>query len=262
MDFDTLGISVEDGLAQLILRAPDGQNSMTETFCREFGQAALELASRRDVRAILLRAQGRYFSVGGDVGQFAQDLEGAPATVLKGTHGLHMGLARLLRMDAPLVGCAHASAAGGAVSLLSNCDLVFASRSAHFSAAYAQLGFTVDLGASVGLASRMGVSRARRFLLLAETLDAEAALEAGLVDVVVDDDAVLAEATSAAARLATGPTRAFGEVRRLMARSLSTPVETVLEDEAQSLARAAGTADAREGISAFVQKRSPRFTGR
>jgi 2-(1,2-epoxy-1,2-dihydrophenyl)acetyl-CoA isomerase len=165
-------------------------------------------------------------------------------------------------MDAPIVGCAHATAAGGAVALLANCDLVYAARGARFHTAYSTLGFTCDLGASFGLASRMGLARARRTLLLGESLDAPTALATGLVDFVADNDTVLAEATAAATALASGPTRAYGEVRRLMARSLGTPLEALLEDEAQSCARAAATADGREGITAFAERRPPRFTGR
>jgi 2-(1,2-epoxy-1,2-dihydrophenyl)acetyl-CoA isomerase len=259
--FQTLELLVDDGLAQLVLDGPDEGNPMGAVFCREFGEAANELANRRDVRVVLLKATGRFFSVGGDVGLFSRDLDAAPAAVRDGTFGLHMGLARLLRMDAPLVGCAHATAAGGAVSLLSHCDVVYAARSARFSAAYVHLGFTCDLGATFGLASRMGLARARRFLLLGESLGAEAARDAGLVDHVVDDDDVVDVATAAAAALGRGPTRAYGEVRRLFARSLATPLETLLEDEAQSLARAAATADAREGITAFTERRPPHFAG-
>jgi len=263
MNFQTIELVVEDGLAELILNDAEAGNPMGEVFCREFGQAANELAKRKDVRAILLRAEGRFFSVGGDVTMFARDLDAASAVVRDGTFGLHMGLTRLVRMDAPIVGCAHASAAGGAVALLANCDLVYAARSARFTAAYAQLGFTCDLGATVGLASRMGIARARRFLLLGESLGAEEAADVGLVDHVVDDGAeAVQQARAAATILAAGPTRAFGELRRLFAQSLATPLEAQLENEAQSLARAAATADAREGISAFTGRRQPRFTGR
>ncbi|GAA1365246.1 enoyl-CoA hydratase/isomerase family protein [Arthrobacter rhombi] len=262
MCFETLDVTVEDGLASFLLDHPDDGNPMGETFCREFGQAANELARRGDVRAILLHARGRFFSVGGDVGLFSRDLDAAPAEVLNGTYDLHMGLTRLLRMDAPLIGCVQGPAAGGAVSLISHCDLVYASRSARFTAAYAQLGFTGDLGATFGLASRMGLARARRFLLLNESLDANEALQAGLVDHVVEDDKVLVEATATAEVLRNGPTRAYGDVRRLVSRALATPLESQLEDEAQSLARAAGTADAREGITAFTERRPPVFRGR
>lgn len=261
MSFETIKVDVEDGFARLLLDAPDKGNPMGTTFCREFGLAANELAGRRDVRVVLIHATGRFFSVGGDIELFSRDLEAAPTEVLNGTYDLHMGLTRLLRMDAPLVGCVQGAAAGGAVSLISHCDVVYASKSARFTAAYAQLGFTCDLGATSGLASRMGIARARRFLLLNESLDADEARHAGLVDHVLEDNVLLEEATALAEKLRAGPTRAYGEIRRLVSRALATSLEVQLEDEAQSLARAAGTEDAREGITAFTERRPPVFQG-
>lgn len=261
MTYQTIDLLVENGLAHLVLNNSQPGNPMGEVFCREFGEAANELAGRSDVRAVLLRAEGDFFSVGGDLSLFSRDLDKASTEVLNGTYNLHMGLARLLRMDAPIVGCAHAGAAGGAVSLLSNCDLVFAADTATFTAAYARLGFTCDLGATVGLASRMGIARARRFLLLNESLDAEEAAAAGLVDHVVTQGGVTERALAAARDLAVGPTRAYGDLRRLVGKALGTPLESQLEDEAQSLARAAATADGREGITAFTQRRRPHFSG-
>jgi 2-(1,2-epoxy-1,2-dihydrophenyl)acetyl-CoA isomerase len=108
----------------------------------------------------------------------------------------------------------------------------------------------------------MGVARARRFLLLAEMLDSATAAGLGLVDHLVDDEVLLAEAEKAAEKLALGPTRAYGEIRRLFGRALGQPLEAQMEDEAQGLARVAATNDAREGITAFVEKRKPNFQGR
>lgn len=262
-DYTTIELTIDDGLATLTLNRPDAGNAMTAAFFEEFGAAANELAVfGGHVRAVLLRSTGRAFSVGGDVRVFADDLDAAPAAVFNGTYSMHAGLARLRRLDAPLVAAVQGVAMGGAVGILSNCDVVISARSATFGAAYARLGFSLDLGASQGLASRMGVSRARRFLLLAETLDAQQALQAGLVDEVVDDDQLDETALNLARRLAAGPTRAYGEVRRLVSRALSLPFEATLEDEAQSLAKMAATADAREGLTAFVQKRPATFTGR
>lgn len=261
MQHQTIDLLVEDGLAHVVLNDAEPGKPMGEVFCRESGEVAHELAKHSGVRAVLLRAEGAFFSVGGDVSLFSRDLDRAATEVLNGTYNLHMGLTRLLRMDAPIVACAHGTAAGGAVSLLSNCDLVFAADDARFTAAYTQLGFTCDLGGTVGLASRMGIARARRFLLLNETLDADEAAAAGLVDHVVRDGRVAERALAAAEELAAGPTRAYGDLRRLVGRALATPLETQLEDEAQSLARAAATADGREGITAFTQRRQPNFSG-
>jgi len=109
---------------------------------------------------------------------------------------------------------------------------------------------------------RMGLARARKFLLLNETLDAAGALAAGLADEVVAADQLTARADAVARQLAAGPTKAFGEIRRLLLSAEDQPLEAQLELEAQALSRTASTADAREGLTAFAQKRRPVFVGR
>jgi 2-(1,2-epoxy-1,2-dihydrophenyl)acetyl-CoA isomerase len=260
--YRTIDLSVENGLARLVLNQPEQGNPFNGEFCAEWAMVANDLAGRRDVRAVLITARGRFFSVGGDIGMFSKNLESLPDKIREWTATLHMGVARLARLDAPLIVAVHSTCMGGASALVANCDLAFAAKSARFGAAYSQIGYSCDAGATFGLASRMGIARARRFLLLAEMMDADTALQAGLVDQVVADEALLAEAEKAALRLAQGPTRAYGEIRRLLARSLGQPFESQLEDEAQGLVRAAATADAREGITAFVEKRKPQFAGR
>lgn len=255
-------LAITDGLARLTLNRPEQGNPFDGEFCSDFCDAVNDLAARSDVRSVLLLASGRFFSVGGDIEQFSRHLDILPKMILTWTADLHMGLARLAFLDAPIVACVHATAMGGAVALIANSDLVFGARSARFGAGYPQIGYSCDAGASFGLASRMGLARARRFLLLNEMLDAEAAAQAGLIDYVVDDAEVVAQAESAALRFSQGPTRAYGEIRRLLRRAFGQPYEAQLEDEARGLARAAATLDAREGITAFLQKRPPQFTGR
>ena len=260
--YQSIQLTVDEGVARLTFNRPESNNALGEEFFREFGLAMNELAGRgSEVRAVLIRSTGRFFSVGGDLSLFTRDLDAAPAEVLNGTFTMHPGLARMRRLDAPVIAAVQGTAMGGAVSILANCDLVVSARSAKFGAAYPKLGFSMDLGASFGLASRMGVSRARRFLLLAETLDAETAEHAGLVDEVVDDEQLAEVAERYATQFAQGPTRAYGDIRRLLARALATPFEAQLEDEAQSLAHLAATADAREGLTAFMEKRAPIFRG-
>lgn len=261
-DYQSIKLTVDAGVARLTLDRPESNNALGDDFFREFGLAMNELAGRGSkVRAVLIRSTGRFFSVGGDVSVFARDLDAAPAAVLDGTFAMHPGLARMRRLDAPVVAAVQGTAMGGAVAILANCDLVVSARSAKFGAAYPKLGFSLDLGASFGLASRMGIARARRFLLLAETLGAEEAQRLGLVDEVVDDEQLAETAEEFATRFAQGPTRAYGEVRRLLAKALGTPFESQLEDEAQGLARVAATADAREGLTSFMEKREPIFRG-
>jgi 2-(1,2-epoxy-1,2-dihydrophenyl)acetyl-CoA isomerase len=259
--YKSLTLQVKGGLARLTLAEPESRNALDRTMCVEFCAAAHELAGRGDVRCVLLSAQGKYFSVGGDVNTLSADLDGMPDTVRDLTSPMHLGLSRLCAMDAPLVACVQGIAAGGAVSLVANCDLVFSARSARFAAAFSGLGFSCDSGASFGLVSRMGLSRARRFLILSEMLDADEALKAGLVDYVADDGMVYAQAEAAAIALAKGPTRAYGEIRRLCSRALGQSFESQLENEAQSMNRLAATHDAKAGVRARAEKLTPRFQG-
>ncbi|MGQ0622621.1 MAG: enoyl-CoA hydratase/isomerase family protein [Panacagrimonas sp.] len=262
MSYESIDLSVTDGLARLVLNQPEIGNPFNAPFCAEWAQVANELSGRKDVRAVLITAAGKFFTVGGDINMFSQNLDVLPDKIREWTGGLHMGTARMARLDAPIVAAVHGTCMGGGCALIANCDLVFSARSARFGAAYSQIGYSCDAGASFGLASRMGIARARRFLILAEMLEAEQAASVGLVDHVVDDALLMAEAERAAIKLSQGPTRAYGEVRRLFARSLGQPFEAQLEDEAQALTRAASTSDAREGIMAFVEKRKAKFQGR
>lgn len=262
MTYQSIELSVTDGLARLVLNQPEAGNPINEVFCAEILQAANELSGRSDVRAVLLTARGKFFSVGGDVQMFSKNLDTLPSKIRDWTAGIHVGLARLTRLDAPIVVAVHATAMGGAVAMVSNCDLVYAGRSAKFGAAYTQIGYSCDAGSSTGLSSRMGPARARRFMLMSEMLTAEEAGQVGLVDYVVDDAVLQAEAEKTAIRLSRGPTRAYGEIKRVVSSALAHPFESQLEDEAQGLARMAATADAREGITAFVEKRKPNFQGK
>lgn len=259
---DALQLHRQEGVAHVVLTRADTGNPFDGVLCADLRDVAHDVAGDPSVRAVLFEARGRFFSVGGDIAAFARHLDDLPARIREWTSTLHMAIARFARLDAPLVAAVHGTAMGGAVGLVAGCDLVYCARSAKLGAAFSQLGFSCDTGSSPALAARMGLARARRFMLLAEVLTADQAAEAGLVDFVVDDAQVAIEAEQAALRLARGPTRAYGEIRRLFARSLAQPLEAQLEDEAQALARAAGCDDAREGIRAFVEKRRPSFSGR
>jgi 2-(1,2-epoxy-1,2-dihydrophenyl)acetyl-CoA isomerase len=211
---------------------------------------------------VLLAAEGRAFSYGGDVGAFVAGLDNLAHNIKRWTTTLHSAIARFQRMDAPLVAAVQGVCAGGMAALIAGTDVVIAADDARFTSAYAGIGFSCDAGSSVMLSRRMGLARARRFLLLNETLSAPDALAVGLVDEVVTADQLQARAQTVARQLAAGPTRAFGEIRRLLLSAQDQPLETQLELEAQALARIAGTSDARDGLTAFAQKRKPEFQGR
>lgn len=261
MIFKSMRIACEDGLARMVFTQPERGNPIDGDFCREFCAAAIVLSEDPGVRAVLITAEGPSFSYGGDVRLFVEQLDRLPRMIKHWTTDLHSGIARLQRMDAPIVAAVHGVCAGGMAAMVAGADIVIAETDARFMAAYAGIGYSNDAGASIMLTRRLGPARARRFLLLNETLDARAAHDSGLADEVVPSDDLFTRAEEVALRLANGPTRAFGEIRRLMLSVGDHPLETQLELEAQALARIASSSDAREGLTAFAEKRQPKFKG-
>lgn len=253
---------IDGGLAHITLNRPDRGNPIDGEFCRELSLCMAELSERDDVRSVLISARGKFFSVGGDLAALASRGAALPATIKSWTADLHTALIRMVRMRAPVVLAVHGNIAGGSVSLMAAGDLVVIAKSVRISSAFAKIGFTPDSGSTTTVTRRIGIARARRFFLLAETMDAETALAAGLVDYVVDDGAVLVEAEKIARELAAGPTEAYGGIKRLFLETPNRSMESQLEDEAQTLAAISRTADAQEGVKAFGEKRKPKFVGK
>lgn len=254
--------AIDNGLAHIVLNQPSRGNPIDGDFCRQLSLCMAELGERDDVRAVLISAQGKLFSVGGDLGALAGSAGALPSTIKAWTADLHIGIARMIRMRAPVVVAVHGNVAGGSVSLVAAGDIVVIGKSARISSAFAKIGFTPDSGSTTTVTRRMGPVRSKRFFLLGETLDADAAMAAGLVDLVVADDVVLAEAERIARELAAGPTEAYGGIKRLFLQSPTRSLESQMEDEAQTLATVSRTADAQEGIKAFREKRKAAFTGK
>ena len=262
IDTKSFECTIDGGLAHIVLNQPDRGNPIDGDFCHEFNFCMAELSERDDVRSVLISARGRLFSVGGDLAALASRGAALPVAIKSWTAELHAAIVRMVRMRAPVVVAVQGNVAGGSVSLMAAGDLVVIGKSARISSAFAKIGFTPDSGSTATVTRRIGLARARRFFLLGETMNADAALSAGLVDYVVSDDAVVAEAEKIARELASGPTEAFGGIKRLFLQTLSRPIESQLEDEAQTLAAISRTADAQEGVQAFKEKRKPRFVGR
>jgi 2-(1,2-epoxy-1,2-dihydrophenyl)acetyl-CoA isomerase len=260
--FTQLTLTTSDGIARLSFDDPARGNPIDGTLCHELSEAAVLISEDPRVRAVLITANGKAFSYGGDINSFAGDLDSLPLNIKRWTTTLHSAIARFQRMDAPVVAAVHNICAGGMAAFVAGADIVVAADDARFVSAYANIGYSNDAGASIMWSRRMGPARARKFILLGETLDAQAALETGLVDEVHPVANYRERAEEIARQLANGPTRAFGEMRRLFLSVVDQPLETQLELEAQALARIASTADAKEGLTAFGERRKPVFRGR
>ncbi len=261
MEFTRMTLAVDDGLARLTFTDAARGNPIDGTFCAEMAEVGALLSEDRGVRCVLVAAQGKAFGFGGDLATFVKDFDELPRNIKRWTTTLHSAIARLQRMDAPIVAAVQGVCAGGMAAFVAGADIVVVAENVRFVSAFAGIGFSCDSGSTIMYTRRMGLARARKFVLLSETLDAGQALAAGLADEVCPLDGFAARAEEIARTFATGPTRAYGEIRRLFMTVMDQPLEAQLELEAQALARMSATADAREGISAFAERRPPVFRG-
>lgn len=261
MSYDTIIFEVDGGVATVTMNRPDAANGMNRALMKELAEVSIRCDEDRSIRAVVLTGAGRFFSAGGDVKSFATAGDDAGALVKELTMYLHAAIARFSRMDAPVVAAVNGMAAGAGFSLAAACDLAVAAESAVFVSAYTAVALSPDGSSTFFVPRLVGTRRAAELMLTNRRLTAAEALDWGLINEVVPDGEVLVRAGEVAAALATGPTVAFGTVKRLLQASASSSLETQMELEARAIADMTRTRDGREGVTAFVEKRPPGFAG-
>ncbi len=260
---NAISVNVSNHIAEVVLSQAERGNPFDDVFCSQLCDAANECSENPEVRAILIRAEGKFFSVGADLKWLGSGDRSAMSLRLKrATADLHMAIARFVRSDAPVVIAIHALAAGGSTALTAMADFAIASDAAKFYAAYNKIGYVSDGSGSYFIPRRVGSRKAAEFFMLNETWDAQTALTNGLINRVVAAEDLLPEARRLAAELAAGPTVTFGEMKRLLLTNTDQPMETQMELEAQAIARCARTEDAWNAVQAVLAKQEVRFSGK
>lgn len=254
-----LHLRIENSIARITLDRPAVGNAIDRTMVRALMDAAIECDENDAIRCVVLTGTGRMFCAGGDIAEFSAAGEGLSAYVKDITDHLHAAVARLARMKRPLVTAVNGAAAGAGFSLAILGDIAIAAHSATFTMAYSGIGLTPDGGASWLLPRLVGLRKAQEIMLLNPRISAADALEMGLVTRVVADHELEEAALAVAADLAGSAVGAHGAGRRLLAGSFGASLETQLELESRAIIAQAGTPEAREGISAFLEKRAPDF---
>ncbi|MBV9842713.1 MAG: enoyl-CoA hydratase/isomerase family protein [Sphingomonadaceae bacterium] len=250
-----------DGIAALTLARPEAGNAMSWSLIDAFSNACAAIAREPEVRAVLITAEGKHFCVGGDIRQFASEPDPS-GFIGRLARRLHEGIELLAGIAAPVIVAVQGAAAGAGLSLVAGGDLVIAARSSNFSMAYAGIGLVADGGATWLLPRLIGLRRTQELAYAGRRLSAEDALDFGLVTRLADDDALHEEARALAARIATGPTFAFGRMKRLLGATFAADLPTQLEAEAAAIADAMATNDARGAIATFLERGTPRFEGK
>jgi 2-(1,2-epoxy-1,2-dihydrophenyl)acetyl-CoA isomerase len=258
---EPVSLDIADGIGRVTLAQPERGNPFDLAFCLALSRAATECDENSDVRAVLIDAQGPYFTVGADLKTMTRDREALPRFIKDATVGLHSAVSRFARMDAPVVLAAHALVVGGGVALSAAADFCLAACSARFYAAYTGIGLLCDGGGSTFLPRRIGVRRTAEFLMRNQTWSAAEAHGHGLVSEVVEDGDLPAAAAALAAELAAGPTASFGEIKNLLLSTWEQPIEAQMEREARAMARVCRTDDAWTGVTEVAARRRPVFRG-
>jgi 2-(1,2-epoxy-1,2-dihydrophenyl)acetyl-CoA isomerase len=263
MAYETILFDVEHGFARLTLNRPDRLNSFTVEMHGEVADA-LTRAERDDaIRALLLTGAGRGFCAGQDLSDRA---------VAPGADGLDLGeslenrynplIKRLVNLPKPVICAVNGVAAGAGANIAFAADIVLAAKSARFVQSFSNIGLVPDSGGTWILPRLAGHARALGLALTGEPLSAEKAESWGLIWRVVEDDQLKSESEKLASRLAMGPTRGLAAIKLAMRQGWQSDLGAQLDLE-RDLQRDLGrSADYKEGVAAFTEKRTPKFSGR
>ena len=250
-------VTRDGGVLTLTLNRPDVLNAFNTSLHKAF-LAGLKEAADAEVRAVVVTGAGRGFCVGQDLTEFQE----GPLSIderLRSTY--HRNVLAIRALEKPVIAAVNGPAAGAGLSLACACDIRIAAESASFVPAFIGIGLVPDSGGSYFIARLLGASRAFELMSQNRKLSASEALEWGLVSEVVADDALAGRVGELAGMYAQAPTRGLGMTKRLFDNAQSATLEEQLEMEAQLQAAATQTDDFREGVTAFLEKRPPQFTG-
>jgi len=237
-------------------------NAVDPETAQELVTALEQCRGESKIRVVIVTGSGGAFCAGGDLKYCSKFLGSNPVQPIRElTHWFHRIILDIRILPKPVIAAVNGVAAGGGMSLALACDLRIAAADAQFRQAYTGVGLVPDAGWSLWVSLLSGFGRASEMLFLDPVIDAGQALQMGLVHKVVAPGELAEEASRLAARLAEGPARAHALAKAALNRGLLGALEYQLEVERQGVLQAAGTRDFREGLTAFLEKRRPRFLG-
>jgi 2-(1,2-epoxy-1,2-dihydrophenyl)acetyl-CoA isomerase len=250
------------GVARVRLNRPEAANGMDVELLRALHEAIMRCHGDPRVRVVVLSGAGKNFCAGGDVRTFASKGEGLPDYLREATSWLQLATAALVQLGAPVIAQVQGFAAGGGgFGLVCAADLVVAAESARFFSGAVRVGMAPDAGTTVTLTQLAGLRQAMRILLTNPTLTAAEARDLGVVTEVVPDDELPARVDALAAELARCAPLALAATKRLVWAGVGATLPERLPEEARTVSELSGSADAREGLAAVLERRDPKFRG-
>lgn len=259
MSDDILQVDVSGGVAEVTFNRPQALNAIDHRLAERLADALAGLGEDPAVRAVILKGAGRAFMAGGDLRDFHAAGERAPEAVERLIVPFHRIIRTIRGLRQPVIAAVHGAVAGGGVALALACDFVIASENAMFTPAYLRIATNPDGGSTWSSVRLLGERRALEWLMLGDPLTASQAASLGLINRVVPSSVLEAEARALATRLAAGPFEAQASLKRLVWRAAAASQEDQMDAEAAGFRALSATADFREGLAAFFERREPRF---
>ncbi|WP_298216547.1 enoyl-CoA hydratase/isomerase family protein [Acidocella sp.] len=254
----TIRTETHGAVAHVILARPDKLNALSAEMMETLGDVALDLQKDRDVRAVILRGEGRGFCAGSDVGTMTGfDVVAGRARI----HRAHRVITALANLDKPVIAAVRGPTVGVGWSIALACDLILASDTARFGVVFKKIGLAPDGGMAYFLTHYIGMLRARELMMSARLVEANEALSMGLVNEVVADDQLETRAGALADELAESATFALAMGKRMFRGAVQPSLESFLDLEAHVQNLVLRSDDHREGAAAFREKRKPNFVG-
>lgn len=257
-----IDLSIDDGIATIRLNRPDKLNAFSGTMREDLVRALNDAGEHKSVRVIVITGAGRGFSAGGDI-DFMRSLQ-EKREILEFTKLLGDGSAvvtTIRDIDQPVIAAVNGVAAGAGLNMALSCDMRIASDTARFSASFVKIGLHPDWGGTYFLPRIVGTSRAMDLMMTGRMIEADEALAIGLVDRVVPAERLWDDTTALARAIAWGPPIAIRDIKRAIYESQNNELRMQIRLETEHQIRAFLSADATEGLSAFREKRPPKFRG-
>ncbi|MFT9847620.1 enoyl-CoA hydratase/isomerase family protein [Aneurinibacillus sp. REN35] len=253
-----VGVEIEQGVMSVVLQRPEALNAYSEEMLDGLVQAMEEAARNTEVKVVIVSGAGRAFCAGGDVKSMG---DFTPLTIHEFVGKLNYLVRSMSQLEKPIIAAVHGYAAGAGICLALACDLIISAEDTKFSAGFAQIGLVADGGGMFFLPRSLGTYRAKEMLFTGKVLSAAKAQEWGIVNEIYPSDQLMEEAKNLALRLTHGPSRTYAMVKKLANQALTADLEAMLEMERNAQTVMASTADHKEGVQAFKEKRKPEFTG-
>ncbi|MBP7510921.1 MAG: enoyl-CoA hydratase/isomerase family protein [Bacteroidia bacterium] len=259
MNYETILFDVNNGIANLTLNRPDVFNAFNEQLSADVNDALKNVSKDRSIRVLVITGSGKAFCSGQDLKSIAGSSNRSLSDSL---YKRYNPMIRAIRnLNVPVICKLNGVAAGAGCSLALACDMIIASENASLIEVFVNVGLVLDSGSSYFLPRLVGAARAFELATLGGKVTANQALEWGMVNKVVKAEELDAEVSALAERYAAAPTKAIGLMKKMLNKSFTSDLDTMLEYEAYCQEIAGRSSDYKEGVTAFNEKRKPAFTG-